>query len=309
MKPLLTTLFILSAILSSAQDIDSRIEHQLSLIRSGSEAQYDALEQAVARTPVAVQKALSPYLTDTLATVREWIYLQYHDMLTVHEKPMSMRQDIVLHLTGGISDPEPSVRNACLEYLTQCRRQDFTPQAVELFVSQFNGTSWFSKDLLLMAGFLGDASCRSVLEDIAWSVQPEHRRLQWHACLALSRMGDNNAMNWCLSQISRTGINDGVVYELLPGLVYTRQPRMFEFLISVLNSDDNLCTSSNPDSGASILCGYRVMEYLAPVIRGYPLKQLPSGDMDTRDYHKSLLTVRGWFAGKAGEYEIIADSF
>jgi hypothetical protein len=230
-------------------------------------------------------------------------------MLTAHEKPLSMRQGIVFQLTGGLSDPDLSVRSSCVEYLTQCSRHDFTPQAVELFGSLFNSKAWFSGDLVLMAGFIGGGSCRAVLEELAYTPLPEQRRLQWHASLALSRMGDNNAMNWCLSQISRTGINDGVVYGLLPGLVYTRQPRMFEFLISVLNSDENLCTSSNPDSGASILCGYRVMEYLAPVIRGYPLKQLPSGDMDTRDYHKALLSVREWFAKKAGGYEILADGF
>jgi hypothetical protein len=80
-----------------------------------------------------------------------------------------------------------------------------------------------------------------------------------------------------------------------------------EYLVTVLNSDEKLCSSSNPGSDVSILCGYRVMEYLAPVVKGYPLKQLPSGDIDTNDYHKALLSARSWFAKK--KYEILKDTF
>jgi hypothetical protein len=220
-----------------------------------------------------------------------------------------MRQEIVLKLVDGLADTQPAVRNSCVEYLSQCIRRDFTAQSQERFSEQFNSNAWFSKELVLLAGFIGHPACRATLEGLAYSPAPNRRRLQWHANLALSRMGDNSAMSWCLSQIDRIGINDDVTYELLPGLVYTRQRRMFEYLITVLNSDEKLCTSSNPDSDESILCGYRVMEYLAPVVGGYPLKQHPSGDIDTRDYHKALLSVREWFAKRNGNYEILTDRF
>ena len=310
MKHLLTILFMtLYTVTVGAQDINTQVLQQISAIRSGNPAQFRALEQAISRRPNDVFNTLAPYRTDTLYRVREWIYEQYHNILLTHNRPPAMRMEIVLQLIGGLSDPRLSIRNDCVDYLTQCNLQDFTPQAQEQFSSLFNSRVWFSRDLVLLAGFIGDASCRATLEEMAYSPPPEQRRLQWHANLALSRMGDNNAMNWCLSQINSIGINDNVVYELLPGLIYTRQQRVYEYLVAVINSDEQLCTSSNPDSGASILCGYRVMEYLAPVVKGYPLKLLPSGDIDTRDYHRALLTVRNWFANKRGEYDILTDTF
>jgi len=308
-KTLLTFIFALNAIIISAQNISSLVSQQVSIIHSGKSAEYRALEQSISKNPDAVFKALASYRTDTLFKVREWTYEQYHRILMEHEKPQEMRREIVLQLIEGIADNQLSVRNSCVDYLTECKRQDFTTQAIEHFATVFNSEAWFSKDLVLLAGFIGNSSCRTTLEKLANSPAPAQRRLQWHANLALARMGDNNAINWCLSQINRIGINDDVVYDLLPGLIYTRQQRMFEFLITALNSDEKLCTSSNPDSEVSILCGYRIMEYFAPIIKGYPLKQLPSGDIDTKDYNKALLTVRDWFAKKNGEFEILTNNF
>jgi hypothetical protein len=309
MKTLFILLLLTNAATTAAQDVNSLVSQQISTIRSGNRPEYKVLDQAISKNPEAVLKALAPYPPDTLERVREWTYEQYCRILLLCEKPLPVRRKIVEKLVEGLSDRQVIIRNDCVDYLTQCSRQDFTPQAQEEFGKRFNSKSWFSKDLILLAGFIGDASCMTTLEELAWSPASGQRRLQWHAGLALSRMGDNNAMSRCLSQIDRIGLNDDVTYELLPGLIYTRQRRMFEYLVTVLNSDEKLCSSSNPDSDVSILCGYRVMEYFAPVIRGYPLKQLPSGDIDTKDYHKALLSARDWFAKRKGEYEILKDTF
>jgi hypothetical protein len=216
-----------------------------------------------------------------------------------------MRHEIVSRLVDGVADTHSEIRNDCVDYLTQCSRQDFTLLALERFSKIFNSKSWFSKDLVLLAGYIGNSTCKTTLEEL----KTEQRRILWHVHLALSRLGDDSAINWCLSQINRVGINDDVTYELLPGLVYTRQKRMFDFLVDVLNSDDKRCLSSNPDLDEHILCGYRVMEYLAPVVKDYPFAQHPSGDLDTDDYQQALLTVRLWFAEKKGKYEIMTDTF
>jgi hypothetical protein len=305
----ITTVLILFSVSLPAQDVASQILRQVTAIRSGQSAEYGAADRITARRPEAVIRELEAYRTDAVPEVRQWIYEQYHLVLRMHDRPQSMRHEAVSLLVEGIADPQPAIRNDCVEYLTSCSRSDFSPQARERFTELFTGKHWFSRNLILLAGFIGSESCKPALEEIAYSPAPEQRRLQWHAHLALARMGDGGAVNWCLLQINRAGVNDNVVYDLLPGLVYTRHPRMFEFLVSVLMSDEKLCTSSNPDSGANILCGYRVMEYLAPVIKGYPLKLHPSGDIDTDDYHRALLTVRNWFAERNGNYEILTDTF
>ena len=309
MKTYLTFLFMIQIACVLANDINTEISQQISAIRAGSFPKYRALEPYISKDPGVVLEALAPYRTDASDNVRQWTYEQYDLILMFHEKPKEMRRDIVLLLIDGISDPCSFIRNDCVDYLTECKRQDFTPLAIEQFSNLFNSRVWFSKEFVLLAGFIGNVSCLTTLRELANSSIPGQRRLIWHANLALARMGDSKAEEWCLKQIDRIGINDDVTSDLLPGLIYTRQIHTFEFLIQVLNSDEKLCASSNPESDESILCGYRVMEYLAPVIKGYPLKQLPSGDIDTNDYHKALLTTRDWFAKKKGGFEILTDSF
>ena len=309
MKTLLSLILFINAGIIMAQDISNLVSQQVSGIRSGNRPGDMVLNQVISESPEAVLKALTLYQSDTLLTVRDWIYEQYHNILQEHEMPLSMRQEIVSKLIDGLADEKTGIRNDCVDYLKQCSRQDFTTQTQEQFSARFNSKSWFSKDFILLAGFIGNAPCKPTLEDLANAPASGQHKLRWHSNLALARMGDNNAMNWCLSQVNRIGINDDVTYELLPGLVYTRQQRMFEYLVNVLDSDEKRCTSSDPDSDEPILCGYRVMEYLAPVIKGYPLKQLPSGDIDTKDYHKALLSVREWFTKKKDSYEILKDTF
>ena len=309
MKRFLVFLLMFYLVNLSAQDINTTILQQVESIRSGRTARYAALDQHISKSPNAVLKALGQYQNDDSENVRLWTYEQYNRILTLHEKPQTMRQEIVLLLIEGLADSYYSVRTDCVDYLTECKLHDFQPFALEQFNKQFNSKAWFSKELVLLAGFIGNDSCRVTLEELANSTLPSHRRLLWHVNLALARMGDNYAGKWCLSQIEFIGINDDVTNELLPGLIYTRQRRSFEFLITVLNSDDKLCSSNNPDSNEPMLCGYRVMEYLAPAIKNYPLKQLPSGDIETKDYHKALLTTREWFSKKNGTFEILLDSF
>jgi hypothetical protein len=78
--------------------------------------------------------------------------------------------------------------------------------------------------------------------------------------------------------------------------VYTRQPAIFKFLEGVINNNSENCQSSNPDSSKKMLCGYRVMEQIAPVIKDFPVKTDETGDLVSNDYVAALQQVRSWFA-------------
>ncbi len=216
--------------------------------------------------------------------------------------------DIVM-LVNGISDSNTNKRNKCIEQLISLKKQDFPDEVKTIFCETFNQSSYLSKDFILLAGFIGNESCIPKLEQMAFEPEKSQRKLQWHANLALARMGNEHAIHWCLEKINQIDLNDDVVYFLLPDLVYTRNHQIFSYLIEILNSDEELCFSSDPDFEEPIICGYRVMEYLVPVIEKYPLKRLPSGDIDTKDYDKALKTVRKWFSEKQNNYKIITDTF
>ena len=74
--------------------------------------------------------------------------------------------------------------------------------------------------------------------------------------------------------------------------------------VGILQDDDCKSASGNPDVDAKILCGYRIMELLAPVIKGYPYKSSASGMIGASIYEEALSVVRKWFADNT-EYEII----
>jgi hypothetical protein len=103
-------------------------------------------------------------------------------------------------------------------------------------------------------------------------------------------------------------VNDDVIYSIFPDLVYTRNKEAVSYMIEVLQRDDATCMSADAERQAPIPCGYRVMEQLAPIIKGYPLALDASGDIKTNDYVAALKTVREWFT-KHPNYEILKDKY
>ena len=127
---------------------------------------------------------------------------------------------------------------------------------------------------------------------------------RWAAQLALARLGDREALATVLARAKRYPVNDDVVYELLPDLVYTRQKEAIDYLVSIVHSDEKNCQSADPEAEQSILCGYRVLELLAPVIRDFPLALDESGDLAVSDYPKALADARSWLK-KHADYEVV----
>ena len=132
-------------------------------------------------------------------------------------------------------------------------------------------------------------------------------QIRWAALLALSRMGDATASQDILKRVKKAGINDDVVYDLFPDLIYTRNKELFAYLIEVLHSDEKNCTSAG-ENVSKIPCAYRVMEMLAPIIKDYPLTLDASGDVNTKDYAAALQTVRTWFK-QHPNYTILNDTY
>lgn len=131
-------------------------------------------------------------------------------------------------------------------------------------------------------------------------------QIKWSAYLALARLGDPRALDYVVQRVQKIDVNDDVVYELFPGLVYTRQKLAINYLIQVIQRDDKNCQSADPENSGSINCAYRVLEFLAPVIKDFPIKADASGDLNVRDYESALKLARTWFS-KHPDYNIILD--
>ena len=110
------------------------------------------------------------------------------------------------------------------------------------------------------------------------------------------------------NKLQKAPLNDDFVYDFVPDLVYTLQPEIFRLLETIIQSNEKSCQSADPDYAQPILCGYRAMEYLAPVIEGYPLPLDEYGDLQVEDYEAALQELRSWFRENQS-YVILNDSF
>ena len=177
-----------------------------------------------------------------------------------------------------------------------------------LLINHIKNTTLHLDELIKLTGYLELREAIPQLKNIADSsvYSPRDR---WAAYLALSRMDDQQAISFINNKIRSAKVDDDFIYDIVPDLIYTRNRSIYNYLITLLMDDTPHCTSANPDNEAAITCGYRLMEYFAPVIKNYPLKITPSGDVDTNNYPKALKNTRDWFSKNQENYIISRESF
>ena len=194
-----------------------------------------------------------------------------------------------------------------ITYLTEFKQSNFIPGHKDSIRSIFRTKAFRSPQLIKLVGFFEMMELQSELLTLSQS-STEGKVERWSALLALARMGDEQAISNIMNRLQRIPVSDDVVYQLFPDLVYTRARPVLNYLIEALNSDAKNCHTAIEEKDASIPCGYRIMEMIAPAIKDYPLKLDESGDVITTDYVMALQTVRTWLKGN-GEYEILRDKF
>jgi hypothetical protein len=242
-----------------------------------------------------VLKALPLYYNDTLKQVRAKAYLLGRS-IGLKAKKSSVRQLAVMQLVNACKDKDSGNTGQLFGYLTKFKKEDFNSKAKDSLSSLVRRKPSHYDQLLRLAGFL---DLKNVTTEIRLATQPQPnvpgKRDRWAAELALARMGDEATVTSILQRVKKLGVNNDVVYDVFPDLVYTRQQPLLDYMIVVLNDDSKNCLSADAEREAAIPCAYRVMEQLAPAIKDYPLEIDDSGDVKTKDYPKALAIVRTWF--------------
>lgn len=288
----LTTLLLLSFRMLPAQSISTTITNYFDQVRQNAyPAQPRSLWQEEAQH-TEVLAALTPYYSDTLAQVRAKAYYLAKQVGTSSQK-LALRQRVTEQLVAGLSDEDSGNAGRVNSYLTEFRPVDFTAKAQQQLANLLLQRPAHFSQLLLLVGTLGMQDQTSVLQRMLPSLSGRHR---WSAQLALARMGDQEALTDVLARVKRYPVNDDVVYELLPDLVYTRQKEAIDYLAAIVQSDERNCQSADPEAEEPILCGYRVLELLAPIIENFPLALDESGDLAVNDYPAALQQARRWLS-------------
>lgn len=246
------------------------------------------------------------YLEDTSVVVRSKAYGVVRTV-GVSGLNVSTRGEATSKLVMGIRDKDSGNVGLVLDYLTDFSSSDFSQVAKDTLVVIFKRRSAHYERLIRLIGYVQLTQLRDDLRALSQSpTEPKSNR--WAALLALARMGDSYAIESIMSRVPRLPVNDDVVYQIFPDLVYTRQRPAFDLLLKALNSDEKNCESANAESAAKIPCAYRVMEMLAPAVASYPLKLDDTGDIDAKNYPEALQLVRDWFKANK-DYTIITDKY
>lgn len=238
---------------------------------------------------------------DTLQVIRRVAYQAAEVVVSSSSSP-AIRQNAFAVLMAGLSDTDLALQGIVMQLLTSQDAELFSGQDVRVLVSKLDTTIPGKESLLKLLGRLNAPEATAEIR--RFTTAGNKAAIRWAAYLALARMGDESAIATIRQKVSGLAINSDVVYDILPGIIYTRQKELYDLLVKELNNDERNCEPADPDQFRSIRCGYRIMELLAPYVEGFPIPVSASGDLDTRNYRQALIEVREWFASNPN-YQIV----
>lgn len=286
------------------QDLSNAMLQQAKATYKGGTSKF---KNYCKQQPKQMLEALKTYETDSVVKVRSFAY-SLVNFVAKNTTDSILKLEAIATLAVACGDNDYGVKTSAAKYLQNFKKAHFTVICKKTLGDIFENNPTGSKHIARLLGFLDMKDQIPALKQLANDNSLVNRE-KWEGWLALARMGDKEAMEYVMKMIKTVPAGDDLMYQFAPDLIYTRQHAAFDFLIEILNSDKKDCTSSNPDASGNILCGYRAMEYLAPVVEGFPLKTHASGDIDAKDYKVALQTVRQWFKQKKGKYVIKTDTF
>ena len=300
---MLTSFFLLTFQLV-AQPSQEILHTYMSKIRENPHTPVPQEILSEGENELALLDALSEYTRDTLKIVRIKAYDLVGRIGYQNKKP-AIRKQAVQILIGGIYDDQRISGNVISD-LGDFSKEDFDDKSKGSISKLVRKGVPYPGETIKLAGYLE----LDIIDElnalfIDASVNSQSR---FYAQLALARLGNNTAINAISDKLTTMNVDDNFVYDLIPELVYTRQKQIFNYLVNIIQSNELNCYSANPNSERKILCGYRVMEYLAKAIVDYPLKVDEFGDLEIDNYQTALIRVREWFINNP-DYRIKRDTF
>ena len=209
----------------------------------------------------------------------------------------------------NLSNRNSSIANQAINRLKKFSKSDFDSTSIKIIEQYINVNYTAYKDLILLAGYVGNHRTSEKIKDVFPNGRNFSKPELWATYIALARLGDESSIQYCKARVESLPLNDQVVDILYKDLVYTRKKTAYDLMVKSIYSDEKLCTSSNPNSDAKIICGYRVLELVAPYIEKFPIKVLESGDLATDNYPKALEIAREWFQNNKDSYIIVNENY
>lgn len=301
---LLMSLIALSVLSVKAQT-NTAIDIYMAEVRAGT---YKPVPSTVWENPKSYKEtleSLKPYYSDTLALVRSKAY-NIAKRLALNSDAKKLRKQVVGQLIDAIADKDSGISGYASSSLRDFSEQDFSEGQKFKLMSYLNKPIPHKRSVILLIGVLQLYGAIEPLRTL--SGQGNGKYIRWAASLALARMEDAEALLFVVNTVKNRPVNDDLIYDLVPDLIYTRQKLAFDYLFKIINSDEENCFPADPDAVQKIMCAYRVLEYIAPYIENFPL-QVEEEQLLVDDYQQALMDVRNWFRDNNTSYIIKKDTF
>lgn len=246
---------------------------------------------------------LTRFYIDTVINVRQKAYYLTYRNAFINKSHQSLAINILLR---GCSDRNGGIIGQNLEFLKNFNIVDFDRQSLQTINLQLaNSRIQHYKELVLLAGFVGTG--KDILYQ-KWLESQNNAATKWFISLALARMANSENISYCVNMVKTLPINDNLIDNIIPDLIYTRQRECIDLCVKILNNNEKLCHSLNPDDESHINCGFRILELLAPIVINIPLKVDATGIVYSGNYEELLNKVKKWFLDNP-KYQIQTDKY
>ena len=229
--------------------------------------------------------------------------------LSLKSKNSVIKKNAINFFCKNLPNRNSTITTQAINSLKKFSKNDFDSRSIQIIEQYINVNYTAYKELILLAGYVGNHKTIEKINEIFPNDRNFSKPERWATHIALARLGDDSSLQYCKSKVESSPLNDQVVDILYKDLVYTRKKEAYDLMVKTIYSDEKLCTSSNPNSDSKIICGYRVLELVAPYIDNFPIKVLESGDLDTENYPKALEISREWFQNHKESYTIVDENY
>lgn len=288
MRLKLTLLFIITSRFLLADEISD----YMNKYKSSGELDYKIEKLIIEEYSFQKLKdKLTPFFNDSITVVRQKAYYFTYKKGLISET--KIQQKVVVILLNGCNDKNGGVVGQLYSYLQEFPSESFNEDAKNLIDNLLLEKQVLHfKKLVVLAGIVGTGKETMQKEFL----KPENNNeTKWILSLALARQGSSKHINYCMERVKSIPVNSDLISYVIPDLIYTRQNQAINYCIEIINSNNNDCYSPNPDKPEFILCAYRIIELLAPVIKDFPFQTDATGSLVTNDYEEALIITRDWF--------------
>lgn len=290
----------------SQSDISKQVNLLMSQIRSGSIITVDKEKLKISSNNKELLTVLSKYYTDTLANVR-YEALSLSSQLALNSKDKSLINKSINDLISNCI-VKNSINNQIVNLLKKYKQTDFSLIELEKIKQVLQLQESNIGTLSKIYAFVGKETALTDLNSFL-SKQNLSKNDKKDLKLALVRSGDERLANKMLETLKQQVINDELIYNALPDIIYTKNKLLYQFLLNAILSDSKKCSSANNDDNTPIICAYRLIEQVAPHINNFPITINGKGEINSKDLSVTLIDIRKWIIENNNNFDIITTNY